>query len=268
MLKRPHYIALALVGLLVLLLLNVPSRTAGQLKLAIGSFFLPLFGLNRSTHTAAHQVAEVLVPRKELQRELEEARRANEEFRVRTMQYDAMQRENDRLRQLVGWARQMPWKLRLANVISRDPANWWKSAQIDLGSNDGIKLDMPVLTMSGLVGRVSEVSLTHSRVELVGSPTCRVAAMIKETGETGVILGNAGPLDNALVNLSYLSSNARLKPGMTVVTSEYSTFFPRGIVIGQVAEDSRRVEFGLYSEARVKLSANIGSLEEVWVLTQ
>ena len=43
MLRRPHYIALGLLGLLTLIVLNLPSHTAGQLKLTIGSFFLPLF---------------------------------------------------------------------------------------------------------------------------------------------------------------------------------------------------------------------------------
>ncbi len=42
-------------------------------------------------------------------------------------------------------------------------------------------------------------------------------------------------------------------------------FFPKGIPIGQIV-DSRSVEYGLYAEARVKLNANLGALEQVWVL--
>ena len=48
MLKRPHYIALGLVLVLVLIVLNLPNNTASHLKLAIGSLFLPLFGLSKS----------------------------------------------------------------------------------------------------------------------------------------------------------------------------------------------------------------------------
>ena len=55
MLKRPHYIALSLVLFLVLVILNLPSQTAIQSKLAIGSLFLPLFGLAASAHSLAAQ---------------------------------------------------------------------------------------------------------------------------------------------------------------------------------------------------------------------
>jgi rod shape-determining protein MreC len=67
------------------------------------------------------------------------------------------------------------------------------------------------------------------------------------------------------VNLGYLSGNANLKSGQAVVTSGEGGIFPPGITIGQIV-DSRQVEIGLYTEARVKLSANLGALEQVWVL--
>ena len=54
MIKRPHIIALGLVLLLALVVLNLPHNAANQLKLAIGSLFLPLFGVSKS----AHQLAE------------------------------------------------------------------------------------------------------------------------------------------------------------------------------------------------------------------
>ena len=56
-----------------------------------------------------------------------------------------------------------------------------------------------------------------------------------------------------------------MKPGQIVVTSGDGGIFPAGIPIGQIV-DSQPVEFGLYTEARVKLAANLGALEEVWVM--
>jgi rod shape-determining protein MreC len=51
-----------------------------------------------------------------------------------------------------------------------------------------------------------------------------------------------------------------------VVTSGIGGVFPKGIPLGQIV-DAQKVDFGLYTQARVKLSANLGSLENVLILT-
>ena len=98
MLKRPHYIALSLVLFLVLVILNLPSQTATQSKLAIGGLFLPLFGLAGSAHALAAQAGNSLTPRPALLNQLEQLRRENDRFRVRDTQVEEVWRENDRLR--------------------------------------------------------------------------------------------------------------------------------------------------------------------------
>jgi len=265
MFKRPYYIAVALVALLTLVVLNLPSRTTTRLKLAIGSIFLPLFGAAGGVQQVAARAGDSLLPRSELIRANEALRRQNQELRVQAMQAAATARENDRLRQLVGWQKQSPWKLKLARVLSRDPANWWRTIQIDLGSRDGLRENLPVLTPEGLVGRVAEVSLLRSKVVLIGDANCKVPAVVENAArDKGVIL-SSGPFDGSFVSLTYLPSNAHLQPGQKVVTSDLSGIYPKGISIGIVA-DARPVESGLYLEAGVKLSANLSSLEEVWVL--
>src|SRR6266699_1400220 len=77
---------------------------------------------------------------------------------------------------LFQWEQQHRWKsrLKLAHVITRDPANWWRTVQIDLGSRDGLRTNLTVLTTEGLVGRVHSVGFTRSQVVLVGDPNCKV----------------------------------------------------------------------------------------------
>ena len=192
-------------------------------------------------------------------------RRENEELQVQALQAAAIARENDQLHSLLGWQQQAPWKLKLANVIMRDPANWWRTVQIDLGSRDGLRENLPVLTAEGLVGRVSAVGYTRSQVVLIGDPNCRVSALVENPAHDMGVVSAGGLLDTSLVDLTYLSGGANLKPGQNVFTSGLGGVFPKGIPIGQVM-DSRPVEFGLYSEARVKLSVDLGALEQVWVL--
>jgi rod shape-determining protein MreC len=161
----------------------------------------------------------------------------------------------------------MPWKLKLANVVLRDPANWWRTVEIDLGARDGVVENLPVLTADGLVGRVSSVGAISSQVVLIGDPNCKASALVENPAHDMGIISGSGPFDSSLADLTYLSGSANLKPGQSVITSGLGGIFPKGILIGQIV-DSRSVEFGLYSEARVKLSANLGALEQVWVLFQ
>jgi rod shape-determining protein MreC len=266
MFKQKHYLALGAVTLVAVLVLSLPSRAVSHLKLAVGSLFLPLFGLANSAQQLPADLADSVLPRHELLRQIDTLRRQNDQLKVQSLQAAATARENDQLRTLLGQQKQMPWKLKLANVVMRDPANWWRTIQIDLGSRDGLSNNLPVLTANGLVGRVLSVSLTRSQVVLIGDPNCRISALVENpTRDTGIISAS-GPLDNSLVELTYLSSSANLKPGQNVFTSGLGGVFPKGIPIGLVAEEAQPVEFGLYTEARVKLSANLGALEQVWVL--
>ena len=265
MLKQKHYIALGVVTLATLLVLSLPPRAASHLKLAVGSWFLPLFGLAGTLQQLPITAADAALPRRELLRQLETLRHDNEQLHFQATQAAAIARENDQFRALFGWQRQAKWKLKLANVVMRDPANWWHTVQIDLGSRDGITNNLPVLTTDGLVGRVSSVSYTHAQVVLIGDPNCKVSALVENPAHDMGIISPGGPLDNSFVELSYLSGSATLQAGQNVITSGLGGVFPKGIPIGQIV-DARPVEFGLYTEARVKLLVNLGSLEQVWVL--
>lgn len=264
MFKRSHYIALSVVLVLVLILLNLPSHTTARLKVAIGSLFLPLFGLANSSDQIANKAGDAITTRSELLKENATLQRRNQELQMEDLQAQETARENARLHQLLGWKQTRPWKMKLAKVVLRDPANWWRTVQIDKGRLDGVSNNLPVMTMDGLVGRISAVGPATATVVLIGDRDCKVSAEVAETRDTGVI-GSTDPLDNSLVALGFLSKNAKLIPGQTVVTSGLGGIFPAGIPVGKIA-DSRPVDYGLYTEARVKLAANLGALDEVWVL--
>jgi rod shape-determining protein MreC len=265
--RRPHYITLGVMVLLTVVILKLPGRTASQIKLAVSGLFLPLFGLAGSANQVSEKADTTVLPRKELVQERDRLRRENAELRVRITQAEEIARENNRLRQQLGAARQFPWRVAMARVVSRDPANWWRTVKIDLGLRQGVSNNCPVVSAEGsLVGRVSEVGFTQSQVALVGDPDCRVSVMIEETRDSGVIApSSSNPFDNVIVDLSYLSRNSPLRTGQRVVTSGLGGVFPKGILVGHIV-DYRSVGYGLYNEARVKVAARMNALEEVWVV--
>lgn len=268
--KRRHYIAFAAVIVLTIVVLKLPARTATQFKLAIGSFFLPLFGLASSSQQLAEKSGNAVVPRGDLLKQNEQLRRENAELRVQLQREAELDRENERLRTLLQFQKNSAWKIKAARVIARDPANWWRNVQINLGKRDGVQADSPVLTAEGLVGRVSETGETRSRVVFMGDANCRVAAQVFEPAtrqpiDHGVITVGSSVLDESMVELGFLSKASAVKPGHEVRTSGLGGIFPKGILIGQVV-DTRPVEFGLYTVARVKLSVKMNLLDEVWVM--
>ncbi len=267
MFRKPQYIALASVAVVALIIFNLPSQTTSHFKLALSGIFLPLFGLAGSSQQLLQKTGNTLLPRNILSKENEKLRRENEKLKIQAMQNEELLRENSRLRDSLAWQKQTSWKLQLARVIARDPANWWRTIQIDVGSNHGVRTNLPVLTAEGLAGRVANVGPNRSQVLLLGDPNLRVAALVqdKDVRENGIIMPSSTPLDNTMVDLQYFSHNTAIKPGQSVITSGDGGVFPRGILIGQIV-DMRNNNVGLSTEARVKISANLNSLEEVWVM--
>jgi rod shape-determining protein MreC len=263
--KRSYYTAFALVLIVSIVLLNLPDRTARQLKLAIGALYLPLFSLTAFLGDIASQTAAATVPRATLLRQVETLRAENTQLQIRINQLEEARLENERLRQALDWQANLPWRVQAARVVGQDPANWWQSIHIDRGTRDQLQPNLSVLTAQGLVGRLAEVGFARSRVVLVGDPACPVAAQVRETREKGVLVPNPSSFDRLVVDLTYLPASAAVRPGHTIITSGDGGIFPQGIPVGTVIE-VRTNDFGLYLEARVRLAVNLNRLDEVWVM--
>ena len=150
MLKQPRYIAVGLVVLTTLIILNLPGHMAARLKLAIGGLFLPLRGVAGSGRESVDKAGDARISAPICSRNgMTSAAPTNNSISNSCRPVTLSARMP--LRQYVGWQQRVPWKLKLARVVLHDPANWWRTAEIDVGSRDGIRVDMPVLTPAGLV---------------------------------------------------------------------------------------------------------------------
>jgi rod shape-determining protein MreC len=268
MFKKAHFIGLIVVVLVVAVLLKLPAQTMGKFKLAISGLFLPLFGLASSSHDIAEKTSNMLVTKRELLEQNKRLQLENQQLRLLLTRDAELERENDRLRQSIGWKRQVAAPMKLGRVIAHDPANWWRSVQIDLGARDGVRVGLPARTVEGLVGRVQSVSETHSQVILLGDPNVRVSANVgtATNRESGIVMtSSTSPQENNMVDLAYLPGSSTVSPGQTVSTAGDGGVFPAGIPIGRLV-DKRSRDNGLTTEARVQLFANLAALDEVWVM--
>ena len=123
-----------------------------------------------------------------------------------------------------------------ANVIASENSNWFSRFTIDKGSNDGIEVDMNVLSGAGLVGIVTEVGPNYSIVSSIIDDK-NVSAMMLETFDKCIVSGDLKLIGEGVVKFEQLANNENeVKVGTKVVTSNISDKYLQGLLIGYVSE--------------------------------
>jgi len=124
-----------------------------------------------------------------------------------------------------------------ARVIARDSDNWFNVFTIDKGSNDGIEVDHNVISNGGLVGIVTDVGPNYATVRSIIDDYSNVSAMITTTEDTCIIAGDLRLIDEGKINLVKLTdARDKVSVGDKVVTSDISSRFLPGILIGYISE--------------------------------
>jgi rod shape-determining protein MreC len=149
-----------------------------------------------------------------------------------------------------------------ARIISTatDPYN--QLITIDQGSNGGIKVGMPVMSASGLIGQVEEVTPTTATVRLATDAQSGISAMTQRARVDGVLTGSV----NGQTDLSYVPVGKDVKVGDQVITSGLGGVYPKGILLGTVTAVSSGPT-DLYEAVQVQLAGNLQGCEEVMVVT-
>jgi rod shape-determining protein MreC len=272
MLKQPSIVSFCSVMTAGIVLLSLPTRVNSQLKWVVAGIFLPFLGLAEAVDEKAESLQSIVVSKQELLRENQQLRRELQNLKIALLKKQAIASENNLFREQLGWRENLPWRLIPARVLVKDPTNWWRSLYINLGSEDGVVENAPILSPLGLVGKIEQVESHRSLVRLVGDQHCKVAAMLAdsphqgsdETAQGTIMPGADTSLNPRLVDFHHLPVGTEPEPGTKVITSGLGGGFPRGIPVGQII-DSRSSSSGLFAEARVRLAVDLNRLEMVWV---
>ncbi|MED5540628.1 MAG: rod shape-determining protein MreC [Actinomycetota bacterium] len=123
---------------------------------------------------------------------------------------------------------------RTARVIDAPISNYQRTLELDKGSRDGVAIGMPVETGAGVIGRISNVSVTRSQVELLTDPNFDVGVRMVRSGDDGIASGRG---HNRELEVSFIELDTVVIPGETVVTSGFQgSTFPEGLLIGTVVD--------------------------------
>ena len=173
-----------------------------------------------------------------------------------------LEKENQRLKALIGLPSVPQASSLKAPVIARSPAVWWRQLTLGRGSSHGIRVGHAVVAPGGLIGRITAVTSNTAQVTLITDPTSRIGVLVARTNHHGLLSG----LGSGRPALRFLTENPRTIPGDVVVTSSASTLVPGGIPVGVVQNVDRNRAPS--PEAVVQPSAPIDAIAWAEVLLQ
>jgi len=156
-----------------------------------------------------------------------------------------------------------------AEVLSNPVSQFDQTMVIAAGRNDGIRVYDAVITDRGLVGQVSKVLRDTALVTLLTDKESAVTAKDNRTGAIGIVQHSQGPED--LLFLDHVGKDRRVDRGDLVVTAgkqsgkRLSSFYPRGIPIGQVTRVGQ-TDVDPFQDVQVVPFVDFTSLDYVLVL--
>jgi rod shape-determining protein MreC len=140
-------------------------------------------------------------------------------------------------------------------VLADSGSPFRQSVLLNVGSRDGIVDGWATMDGLGLVGRISGVGHTTSRVVLLTDSSSRVPVTIQPSGQKAILTGD----NTAFPLIDFLENADAVRPGDRVVSSGDGGVFPAGLLVGQVLQGQDR-------RLRVRLSADYERLDFLRVL--
>ncbi len=143
-----------------------------------------------------------------------------------------LEKDNQRLRNLLDLKTSSEKNHISASVISRKPNGFWQQLYINKGLNDGVKNGDPVIGPGGLLGIVQSVTPTTARVRLLTAPGSKIGVWIERTKVHGILIGTG----NNRPQFNFFERTPEFQVGDVVSTSPASTLLPPNLTIGVVQQ--------------------------------
>lgn len=154
-----------------------------------------------------------------------------------------------------------------ASVIAKDTGNWYNSFTVNRGTDDGVAVNMNVISDGGLVGIVTETGKDWSTVRSIIDDDNNVSAMLLDSSENCIVTGSLSLIESGKLALSELRTDAKASTGERVVTSNISDKYLPGILIGYV--DSVQDDSNLLTKTGYIIPAvNFQSVNTVLIIKQ
>lgn len=246
--RNVHFLSIVLLSGFLIIKPNLVAPTVNEVTVGV---FYSLFATLKNSISELSMVAE---ENRQLRRNLTQAE-------LTIAMCEEAGRENTRLRSVLGFEQPPGYSLLPAEVISISGDYFPLLAVINLGEDDSVYVDQPVINQQGLIGRIGSVSKNSATVQLLTDPSNRVAARVAASREMGIIKFSM-PMGMVLDNFPIRGT---IKVNDTILSSGLGGVYPPGLTVGFVKAVTRP-ELEPFCEIQVEPAANFYSLDELFVL--
>ena len=185
-----------------------------------------------------------------------------ERLRIEQVRLNEDAAQARRLQALFAFKEQFISQTKPAQVIGSSGSDQSRVIYIDKGESDGLKPDMAVITVDGIVGKVLKVFRSTSQVLLIDDQSSGVGGILEKSRLQGIVRGTR----SGEVVLEHIMGDNPVQPGELVRTSGGDRIFPKGLPVGTVSQVGNGAD--LFLTIRVRPAANLSKLEEVLVVTK
>ncbi len=172
-------------------------------------------------------------------------------------------RENEDLREALGWRRQNEFETVAARIIAREPYGSTNFFTLNVGRAQGVDVDMAVINHRGILGRIVQVNQNYSDVMPYLNSQFYVPVMIDTLGAIGIVSGESSTPDSLI--LSNVVKTENIEIGQRVVTHEASEVFPPNIPVGTITS-YRALQGGNFWAIRIQPAAPLHSSHFAFVV--
>ena len=189
------------------------------------------------------------------------------ELKNKLKSVELAEKENETLRSMLGLMQiNTDYDIECAQIVARDPGNWFRTFTVNKGSADGVMTDQTVISSDkAIVGRVYDVGSNWAKIITVTDPEFSCGAMIERSGDFGIAEGDSLLAKDEKLKLSYISKNTNLIVGDSVLTSGLGGIFPKGLSIGKINSINTDVQ-GISQYAIVVPECNLDNIKEVLII--
>lgn len=253
----------------ILIIISVIARVAGGVispqSSIIGSVIAPFQSAFTSVSDFFEDWNEKINGNEKLARENAELRSQINELTSSLIDYAEAKQQNEFLKQYLEIKEShTDYQFEETVIIAHDTDDPFGSFTVNKGSLHGVSLYDPVISAEGLVGYVSQVGASFSKVTTLLSPDISIASLDRRTGDAGVTCGTVDALKNGCTRLSNLSRSCSVAIGDYIVTSGGGVF-PSGMLIGTVSEIGTDYNSAIYAD--ITPAVAFDDLKEMMIIT-